>query len=320
MLIAHSPVKRGKDRILLCGHSDIVKLDNFHKLTIRGDKYYGSGVADMKGGLTVMVEILKRLAAGKKLFNITCIITPDEEQGSQVWQPFLSSLYQRYRYALVFEPALEINKGEWEKERWLVTRRRGVKWLEFELKGRGGHAGNDKAKDNVIVEMSKKVIEWNKLNALFSNFSLNVGVIEGGEQANVIPDRCSCRLDVRTADWISYRRAERLIKKIFRQGKRRWQRTEKVVLEIPPLEENDNTKRLKKIAAKVWRRHGLKMINLLRGGASDGNHLGTFGVGVLDALGPVGGGMHTAKEWIYKRSLDQSVRLASEIILAIDNY
>lgn len=314
LLVAKSDTRKSRPKILFSGHSDIVQLPSFSKFRSRGDKYYGSGVADMKGGLVVMIEVLRELKKMNKLFNITCVINPDEETGSQAYKPALAGIYKLQDYAFVFEPALEINKGNWQRERWLVTKRRGVIWLDMTIKGKGGHAGNDKIKESPIVEMSKKIVQWNALNNPRRGVSVNVGKIWGGKEANIIPTDCTCRLDIRTNRVKVRQDVLDNVIKILGNDKQRLQSFYKIIINEPPLEENEKTKFLKKKAKLVWRQKDLKFINVLRGGGSDANQIAVYNVGVLDGLGPVGSGIHTDNEWVYKDSFTQSIELVSSII------
>ena len=83
------------------------------------------------------------------------------------------------------------------------------------------------------------------------------------------------------------------------------------------MEDNKKTEVLKNIAKQVWREQNLKFINILRGGGSDANQIAIHDVGILDGLGPVGGGAHTEKEWIYKDSIKQSIVLTTEMIIKL---
>jgi len=314
LLVIKSPVKKSLPKLLLSGHSDIVVLPEFNKFVARGDRYYGSGVADMKGGLVVMLGVLQALLRADKLFNITCIINPDEEKGSVAYKKELARIYKQHDYAFIFEPALEVESGRWRSERWLVTKRRGVAWVDLGLKGDGGHAGNDKIINSPVIEMSKKILKWSALNNPRRGVSVNVGKVWGGKEANIIPPDCFCRLDIRSSKSRVHNDILKSVKKILNQGNPGFKSFYKPVIDIVPLEENKKTKFLKKKAELVWRQNNLKFINILRGGGSDANQIAVHNVGVLDGLGPVGGGAHTNNEWVYKDSFEQSVKLTFAII------
>lgn len=317
LIVAKSNRRKSYPKILFSGHSDIVVLPEFNKFLAKGEKYYGSGVADMKGGLVVMLGVLEELLRANKLFNITCIINPDEEKGSVAYKKELAKIYKRQDYAFVFEPALEVNFNRWKSERWLVTKRRGVVWADLSLKGEGGHAGNDKIISSPVIEMSKKILKWNNLNNPRQGISVNVGKVWGGKEANIIPPDCSCRLDVRSNTAKAHSDVLRKVKNILNQDNFKFKSFYDEILYIPPLEENKKTKFLKKKAELVWKQNGLKFINVLRGGGSDANQIAIHNVGILDGLGMVGGGAHTDNEWVYKDSLKQSVDLTFSIVSMI---
>ena len=80
--------KRGSPRLLLIGHLDTVLQDEPFRR--EGDKGYGSGSADMKGGNLVALEAVRALRQAGVLrdMNITVVYTGDEEEPGE--PPLLS--------------------------------------------------------------------------------------------------------------------------------------------------------------------------------------------------------------------------------------
>ncbi len=92
-------------KTLLCGHTDIVITKDLSRpFAIKGNKLYGTGISDMKGGLAVATFAFKKLIK-EGVPNIGLLLVPDEEVSSAGYAPFLETVYSRYDYGLVFEKA-----------------------------------------------------------------------------------------------------------------------------------------------------------------------------------------------------------------------
>ena len=127
-------------RILLGGHMDTVypatsafqEVSHLDMNTMRGP-----GVADMKGGLVVLLKALDALEqspfAGKLGWEV--LITPDEEVGSQGSKALWIEGAQRHQLALLFEPAFSDGS--------LVSARKGSANFTVVAKGKAAHAGRD---------------------------------------------------------------------------------------------------------------------------------------------------------------------------------
>lgn len=99
-----------------------------------GDRLYGPGLYDMKGGAYLALEAFRQVVrAGSGHLPITFIFTPDEEIGSVMSRELIETEARRARYALVTEPACEGGK--------VVTSRKGVGRFEVRATGVPSHAG-----------------------------------------------------------------------------------------------------------------------------------------------------------------------------------
>lgn len=315
LVIATFARSRTKKHILLSGHTDIVPFDSFHPFKRSGEKCTGSGIADMKGGLAVLLSVIETLARHQCLDGITCMFTPDEETGSQTYRRVMHNVYQQQDYAFIFEPGLELPNQSWEDTRWVVTKRKGVSTIVIKLTGDGGHAGNKlKDRNSTIEEMARKVLALHALTDVRKGITINVGTIRGGEATNVIAPSCECTIDLRTVTNRQYITTLSRIHSIVARNKLKVASTVTETFSVPPMEENINTRTMLTVADSVLQSMRVTRTSPLRGGGSDGNQMSQYGVGVLDGLGPVGGNIHTANEWVYAQSIEQSIRMSVDVI------
>ena len=154
ILLVRCDPTRNEPGILVLSHMDTVHpvgtLAN--KLTYRreGDRVYGPGIYDMKGGLMLAVEAFRRIAQARRRTKlpITFLFTPDEELSSPVSRRVIEREARGQRYVLVTEPARDGGK--------VVTERKGIGVFVIRTRGRPAHAGGDPDKGrNAIVAMAE---------------------------------------------------------------------------------------------------------------------------------------------------------------------
>src|SRR6266540_3228670 len=261
---------------------------------IEGDRATGPGVSDMKGGLLTgffAVEVLRE--AGFDGFgSITYICNPDEEIGSPFSRSHIEQAAADTDAAFVLEGARE--NGD------VVSARKGVSDFRIEILGRAAHAGVEPERGrSAILEAAHKVIALHELNGRWPGVTVNAGVIDGGTRANVVPDRCDLRVDVRAPHADSFERALAEVERVARTAV-----VPDVEIEFeartgfPPMEKTETTARLVEQAKGIAEELGFELNDAATGGASDANVVAGMGVPVLDGLGPVGGADHAPGEWL----------------------
>src|SRR5438132_3499025 len=76
-----------------------------------GDRLYGPGLYDMKGGAYLALEAFRQVAKAKSAkMPVTYVFTPDEEIGSPTSRRLIEDEARRARYVLVTEPARDGGK------------------------------------------------------------------------------------------------------------------------------------------------------------------------------------------------------------------
>ena len=299
-------------QILCSGHFDTVygATHPFQGTTvIEGDRLNGPGVADMKGGLVVMLAALAAFeqtpAAGQLGWEI--LLTPDEETGSQASRSLIESAAPRFDAALVFEPARE--NGD------LVRSRKGTGTYTLTCHGREAHAGrNPQDGRNAIVALAAILLGLHRLPDEVPDLMLNIGSIQGGGAVNIVPALASAEINVRigrteTATVFNDRLQALLAPFEAQEGYR---------FEVGggfnrlPMEAGEVTTRLFEVLQGCARDLGERPFSWVHvGGGSDGNLLSAAGLPCIDGVGVVGGELHSAREWMDLSSLTGRARIAA---------
>lgn len=272
------------------------------------DLLRGPGVADAKGGILVLMTALQAferlpVAAG---LGWEVLLGPDEEIGSPGSEALYRATAARHRLAMVFEPARE--NGD------LVLARKGTGTLVATCHGRAAHAAKGAEEGrNAILTLAEFVLRAARVPEEYPEVSVNIGRIRGGTATNIVPDLAVAELDVRCG-----RRAEgegalaRLRELAGELGAREGYRCELAGgFHRPPLEATPANRALFAAYQECGRALGLAFGGQSVGGGSDGNLFAETGLPVLDGLGPVGGALHSEREWIRPSSLAERARLAA---------
>ena len=203
-------LQAGKDKLPLCftGHMDTAPLglgtwgrDPFAG-EIEGDKIYGRGTSDMKGGLAAMVLAALRIAQRQRQKGgIVLIITAGEETGSEGAYHLvtLGDKLGEVGAVVVGEPTAN----------YPIVAHKGSLWLEARTSGVTAHGSMPDQGVNAIykaVEAISKLREFDfavPAHPLLGEPTLNVGTIWGGLNINSVPDQAKIGIDIRTVPGLS---------------------------------------------------------------------------------------------------------------------
>ncbi|MCG6919254.1 MAG: M20 family metallopeptidase [Deltaproteobacteria bacterium] len=298
--------------ILLVGHLDTVfPPGSFDSgVVARGPHLLGPGVADMKGGVVVILGALWVLDRLGFLPGISLILAlnGDEEIGSPRSSPKLVELARTSRLGLVFEFG--------GPEGSVVTSRRGLHRYRLEIHGEAGHSGTHQgAKTSAVVELAHQILKLEALNDPKAGISLNVGQVKGGTAVNIIPAEAEAELEVRFFEENKGDEVEEKIRTLIRstpQSKLKINLTKRHGR--PPMTCTPSISSLYRAAARTAKKIDLQLLEEARGGASDANFLGATNLPTLDGLGPVGEMDHSKNERILKNSLFQRVELLVHLL------
>ncbi len=190
----------GRKKIMLQAHMDTVYergILQSQPYKIDGNKLYGPGIADDKGGIAVILHGLKILAdAGWKDFaQITVLFNADEEVGSGGSGEIIAALGEQHDVVLSFEPtgAKTVTKTE-----SLLLGAAGIASVTLEVKGRAAHAGAAPYQGrNAIIEISHQMIQTKDLAKDIPGVTLNWTNVVSNKATNQIPELAVARGDVR---------------------------------------------------------------------------------------------------------------------------
>jgi glutamate carboxypeptidase len=311
-LILRAGPQRDEPATLIMSHLDTVHpvgtLENDLPLRLDGDRLYGPGVYDMKGGAHLALQAFKDVARqGSAARPLVFLVTPDEEIGSPFTRPIIEDLGRRSAFALVTEPARDNGK--------IVTSRKGVGRFDVHVEGRPAHAGSRHQEGrNAIYEAARQILAIDAMTDYARGVTTTVGMISGGTAVNTIPQHCHFPVDLRVETVADGEAFEAAIlgltashpdfKVIVTGGMNR-----------PPYERTEGVAKLFEHARTVAADLGLDLQDVPRtGGGSDGNFTAAIGVPTLDGLGIDGDGAHTLQEYGLVSSIEPRRRLMQRLL------
>jgi glutamate carboxypeptidase len=301
--------------ILILSHLDTVHLPGTlqARLPLRrdGDRYFGPGIYDMKGGCRLAIHalgILKKEDRQPRL-PVTFMFIPDEEVGSPSSRARIEAEAKRHKYVLVTEPC---------KNGVVVSGRFAFQRFWIAAHGRPAHAGAANRQGRSAIRAMARIVERIEGMTDFERgMTFSVGKIHGGTFVNVMPIECRAEvLTVAPTEAIFHEVAERI----------RAMEGEidgvKIVLEPGPVrplwEPHAATMGLFEKARILAAEIGFELKHGSFGGGSDGNFTGALGRATLDGLGVDGGGAHTFEEHLLVSSLVPRCRLFAELLRTLD--
>ena len=304
-------------QLLFTGHMDTVfGTDHpFQSLTWLepGKVLNGPGVADMKGGIAIMLAALNAVEdtplAGRIGYEI--VINSDEEVGSLGSADLIARAARGKRAALTYEPAANADGT-------LAGARPGSGNFAFTITGKSAHAGrNPEDGRNAIIAASDLAL---RLKAgMDASLSVNPSRIDGGSPTNVVPDLAILRVNMRPRTLEDQARAQLLIDttvaavaaehdvQIHAHG--HFARPPKPM--TPELEQLFGV--VKKAGADLGQPIGWQST----GGVCDGNNIAACGVPVIDTMGVRGGLIHSMEEYLIVDSLAERAALSALTILRL---
>lgn len=190
----------GRKKIMLQAHMDTVYergILQSQPYKVDGNKLYGPGIADDKGGIAVILHGLKILAdAGWKDYaHVTVLFNADEEVGSAGSGEIIAALGEQHDVVLSFEPtgAKAVAKTE-----ALLLGAAGIAAVTLEVKGKAAHAGAapDQGR-NAIIEISHQMLQTKDLAKDIPGVTLNWTNVVSNKATNQLPELAVARGDVR---------------------------------------------------------------------------------------------------------------------------
>ena len=297
----------GERRIVLLGHVDTVIGHDAHAPLRRdGERLYGPGTTDMKGGVVLALGTARALAARPESFaELAVVLVTDEEWRTQ---PFVHvDRFAAYDACLCFEAGERGPGGE----AGVVVRRKAAGTLRALATGRPAHSGS--APDhgaNALLALARTAIEIARHHHPDGPDRLSVvpTVVRSGDAFNVVPARGELIFDLRADRIEAFDEVLGAVPAAL-DGVGLEARMERL---WPGMDARTATAPLLKRASA---RLGRRIVGVARGGASDASHLAAAIGLTIDGLGPRGGGAHTHEEFVLAASLRERAEVAVAIAL-----
>jgi glutamate carboxypeptidase len=297
-------------QLLLTGHMDTVfASDHAFQETrwLEEGVLNGPGVADMKGGIAVMLAALKAVegGAGADRLGYEVVINSDEEVGSPASAALLARTAAGKRAALTYEPAA-LPDGT------LAGARPGSGNFTVIVRGRSAHAGrNPEDGRNALLAAADLALKLDALKR--EGLTVNPSRIEGGSPSNVVPDLAILRVNLRPRT----PEIEAEVKRAIDEAVAAVATTRDVAIEThgsfgrPPKPLTPEAERLFKLVAKAGEDLGQTVRWQASGGVCDGNNIAACGVPVVDTMGVRGGKIHSMEEFLIAESLGERAALSA---------
>jgi len=308
---------RGGKNILLLSHMDTVYLKGIlakAPFKVEGDKAYGPGIADDKGGNAVVLHSLKLLKArGFQDFgSITVLFNTDEEKGSFGSRDLIQEEASKADYVLSFEPT---NAGK--EEMSLGTS--GIAYVQVNITGKASHAGAaPELGVNSLVEASDLVLRTMDIDDKAKGLRFNWTVAKAGAVSNIIPANATLNADVRYARNEDFDAAMKTLE--FKAQQKKLPEADVKVLVTrgrPAFNAGAGGRVLVDKAVGYYREAGGELAIVERtGGGTDAAYAALSGKPVIESLGLPGFGYHSDKaEYVDVSAIPRRLYMASKLIM-----
>jgi glutamate carboxypeptidase len=300
-------------RILLTGHMDTVfPADHAfqHQRWLDGETLNGPGVADMKGGIAVMLHALMAFeeTTGATGLGYDVLINSDEETGSLASAALIAGLATGKLAALTYEPAA-LPDGT------LAHERGGTGNYSITLTGKSAHAGrNPHEGRNAIVAAADLILRLKALET--PEITVNPAKLEGGAANNVVPDHAVLRFNIRPKTVAAGAAFDHALSHLLIDI----QATHEVTTQChggvtrPPKKVDAAAQRLFDLVRECGAELGQDIRWQSTGGVCDGNNIAACGVPVVDTMGVRGGAIHSPDEYLIVPSLAERAALSARVL------
>ena len=195
------PLERRERRIILAPHLDTIGVEEEGQLRPerRNGRIYGRGACDTKGSVAAMFFSLLELArsAERPCRTEILFVGLADEENAQLGSRAFAAKCPPADLAIVGEPT----------QLQVVAAHKGDFWFEIEIRGKAAHGSRPELGRNAVLEMARMIVALEtdyavalrkRQHPLLGSPTINVGVIEGGRQPNVVPDCCRIQVDRRS--------------------------------------------------------------------------------------------------------------------------
>ncbi len=315
-------VGTGKRSFLLIAHMDTVYPKGIlatEPYRQEGNKLYGPGIADDKGGIAVILHSLSILrdAGWKDYARLTVLFNPDEEIGSNGSGETIAALGDAHDVVLSYEPTVAKAVA---KDEGVLLMAAGTAQARLAVKGVASHAGAapDQGR-NALIELSYQLLQTQDVAKGIPGAQLNWTTATAGSVRNQIPDKAEAGADVRL---LAPDAADKLLAALrakVAEGRRVPDTETTVTLLVgrPPYVAGAKGMALATRAQSIYAElDGRKLfLHPSTGGGTDAGYAGRSGqAAVLESLGLAGWGYHASNEYIEIDSIVPRLYLTTRLL------
>jgi succinyl-diaminopimelate desuccinylase len=291
--------------VVLHGHLDVVpaRPEQFHP-RIEGDRLYGRGAYDMKGGLAAMMCALKDVERQERVrVRLVCVPDEESEEIDERSTDRMVKLGLGGDFAITGEPT-NLHIG---------IQAKGVLVMRIHVHGRSAHSSTPWLGDNAVLKAVDvfRAIESlpfsRESSEMFDRPSINLGRIAGGDALNRVPDACTMAVDVR---YLPGQDPEEILRQVRQIPSIEVTRT----FVWPTVVVTRTNPFVRALRDAVARSALGEVMSVGRDGASDAAAFIQAGIPAVE-YGPAGDGHHGPEEWVsisslarYRRSLGDFIR------------
>jgi succinyl-diaminopimelate desuccinylase len=285
----------GVPTVVFHGHLDVVpaRPEQFVPRT-DGDRLFGRGAYDMKGGLAAMMVATRDLARQESVrVHFVCVSDEESDEPTQRGSDYLVEQGYTGDFAITGEPT-DLHIG---------VQAKGVLAMRIEVNGKSAHGSTPWLGDNAVL---KAIDVFRQIESLpfsressefFDRPSISLGRIMGGDAINKVPDLCMIDVDVRYLPGQDPERILEVVRAIPDVH------VVKVFMREPAIVERSNPY-VQLLASAVAEGTPAERISVGRDGASDAISFIEAGVPAVE-FGPEGAGHHGPEEWVSIPSLSR---------------
>jgi glutamate carboxypeptidase len=315
----------GSKRLMLIAHMDTVYPENTlasQPLHEDGNRLYGPGIADDKGGIAVVLHSLQILkdAGWRDYARITVLFNPDEEVGSIGSGEMIATLAEQHDFVFSCEPTAAKSVAKVEG---LLLGAAGTASATLNVDGRASHAGAaPELGRNALVELAHQILETRAVAKGIPGAQLNWTMAQAGVVGNQIPERATAHGDVRLTQRDAGEKLKAALEAKVASTKLVPDTTTTVsfLLGRPPFIANDVAREWAQKAKAIYAELDGRELGIaqMTGGATDAGYAGRSGkVPVIESFGLAGFGYHARDEYVELDSIVPRLYLLTRMLQSV---
>ena len=304
--------------VVLSGHMDTVHpVGSFDTPIVRreGDRMYGPGTTDCKGGVVSCLLALDALqSCGLKDRTVKVVLQSDEEKNSVPSnKKTVKFMCEKAKGAVAFLNAEGFGKDA------VVIVRKGILRLKLTVYGKAAHSAFCYNGANAIAEAANKILRLEKMKDP-DGLTCNCGVISGGSVGNVVAEKCEFIADIRFATIEEKDRAYGIVNELAAASAIEGCRSEvEEVSYRPPMEYTERNAELLRKMNEIYSEVGLPAVGgTCANGGSDAAYVTIAGIPCVDSIGVSGGLIHNRGEYVLVDSIPQAAKRMAAVAMLVE--